>query len=81
LAGGDSGGATKYPKVESMLVMSGGEGYIDFRIGDTESESAECGRDKQGQGGGKGDRSHLVVWQVNLPQPARARVESQLNLN
>ena len=21
------------PKVESMLVMSGGEGYIDFRIG------------------------------------------------
>jgi len=77
LAGGDSAGATK--KVESMLVMSGGEGYIDFRIGDTEPESAES--DKQSQGGGKGDRSHLVVWQVNLPQAPRARVESQLNLN
>merc|ERR1712012_972534 len=45
LAGGDSAGATK--KVESMLVMSSGEGYIDFRIGDTEPESSES--DKQSQ--------------------------------
>ena len=33
-AGSDSGCSdSKSTKVESMLVMSGGEGYIDFRIG------------------------------------------------
>ena len=33
-AGSDSGSCdSKSTKVESMLVMSGGEGYIDFRIG------------------------------------------------
>ena len=33
-SGSDSGSCdSKSTKVESMLVMSGGEGYIDFRIG------------------------------------------------
>ena len=33
-SGSDSGSSdSKSMKVESMLVMSGGEGYIDFRIG------------------------------------------------
>merc|ERR1719412_627607 len=42
----------------SMLVMSGGEGYIDFRIGEPEST----------EGHSKSERSHLVVWQVPLIQ-------------
>ena len=34
-ASGDPGAAADTrSKVESMLVMSGGEGYIDFRIGE-----------------------------------------------
>ena len=30
----DQGASEARSKVESMLVMSGGEGYIDFRIGE-----------------------------------------------
>ncbi|KAK9695935.1 JNK-interacting protein leucine zipper II [Popillia japonica] len=49
----------------AMLVMSGGEGYIDFRIGDGEMEDSTVG-DKSGdlqnaQGEPKGERSHLIV--------------------
>ncbi|XP_049784106.1 C-Jun-amino-terminal kinase-interacting protein 4 isoform X5 [Schistocerca cancellata] len=56
----------------SMLVMSGGEGYIDFRIGDGEEEDGE------GEGSEpavnhpdsdtevRGERSHLIVWQVAI---------------
>ena len=33
-APGDQGASEARSKVESMLVMSGGEGYIDFRIGE-----------------------------------------------
>ena len=33
MSAGDSQTGDSRPKVESMLVMSGGEGYIDFRIG------------------------------------------------
>jgi len=64
-------------KVDSMLVMSGGEGYIDFRIGDTDPDA---GSDASGGASAtavdvvgsskplsKGERSHLVVWQVSLP--------------
>jgi len=69
-AGSDSGSSdSKSMRVESMLVMSGGEGYIDFRIGDTESETtAEVVEEGTTQGLSKGERSHLVVWQVALPQ-------------
>jgi len=69
--GSDSGSSdSKSMRVESMLVMSGGEGYIDFRIGDTESETtAEVVEEGTTQGLSKGERSHLVVWQVALPQP------------
>jgi hypothetical protein len=38
--------------------MSGGEGYIDFRIGDQESTEVNA----------RNERSHLVVWQVPLNQ-------------
>ena len=51
--------------LEHLLVMSGGEGYIDFRVGD------EYGEDKTSlEGGNKSskivtvERSHLLVWQV-----------------
>ena len=33
-APGEQGASEARSKVESMLVMSGGEGYIDFRIGE-----------------------------------------------
>jgi len=70
-AGSDSGSSdSKSMKVESMLVMSGGEGYIDFRIGDTDTDTpAEVVEEGVTQGLSKGERSHLVVWQVSLPQP------------
>jgi len=58
-------------KVESMLVMSGGEGYIDFRIGDNENDTpAEVVEGDVTVS--KSERSHLVVWQVglqSLPKP------------
>lgn len=58
----------------NMLVMSGGDGYIDFRVGDgsdddghmKESEVSEDG-DYENENGRKGDLSHLIIWQVALP--------------
>ncbi|XP_069012301.1 C-Jun-amino-terminal kinase-interacting protein 4 isoform X2 [Embiotoca jacksoni] len=51
---------------KSMLVMSGGEGYIDFRMGDEdgESEEAEDATMKLQPFLAKAERSHLIVWQV-----------------
>ncbi|XP_065348363.1 JNK-interacting protein 3 isoform X5 [Cloeon dipterum] len=61
---------------QSMLVMSGGEGYIDFRVGDgAEEDDDMCLNDEDDvictdrpdfSGGlvSKMDRSHLIVWQV-----------------
>ncbi|KAM4664615.1 C-Jun-amino-terminal kinase-interacting protein 4 isoform 2-T2 [Discoglossus pictus] len=50
---------------KSMLVMSGGEGYIDFRMGDESAES-EILRDSLPfePSVAKVERSHLIVWQV-----------------
>ncbi|XP_033112095.1 C-Jun-amino-terminal kinase-interacting protein 4-like [Anneissia japonica] len=50
---------------KNILVLSGGEGYIDFRQGDDEDEEAAGGNlgdmpNKQM----KSERSHLIVWQV-----------------
>lgn len=36
------------------LILSGGEGYVDFRISDTEDGASLS----------KGDRSHLIVWEI-----------------
>nr|XP_036861677.1 C-Jun-amino-terminal kinase-interacting protein 3 isoform X5 [Manis javanica] len=55
-------------KLQNVLVLSGGEGYIDFRIGDGEDDEAE-----DGAGDGvqvkpmlsKAERSHIIVWQVS----------------
>ncbi|XP_075312886.1 C-Jun-amino-terminal kinase-interacting protein 4 isoform X2 [Odontesthes bonariensis] len=51
---------------KSMLVMSGGEGYIDFRMGDEdgEAEEAEDVPMKLHPLLAKAERSHLIVWQV-----------------
>ncbi|XP_070554450.1 LOW QUALITY PROTEIN: C-Jun-amino-terminal kinase-interacting protein 4-like [Ptychodera flava] len=53
---------------KNMLVLSGGEGYIDFRIGDGDDE------DDSGSSYGdiqmtttkiaRSERSHLIVWQI-----------------
>ncbi|KAL0280334.1 UNVERIFIED_CONTAM: hypothetical protein PYX00_001659 [Menopon gallinae] len=60
----------------NMLVMSGGEGYIDFRIGDgSEEESVNLIKEKSlneessefdRERAKKGDLSHLIIWQVPL---------------
>ncbi|XP_012892181.1 PREDICTED: C-Jun-amino-terminal kinase-interacting protein 4 [Dipodomys ordii] len=51
--------------VKSMLVISGGEGYIDFRMGDEGGESELLGEDLPLEPSvSKAERSHLIVWQV-----------------
>lgn len=48
-----------------MLVMSGGEGYIDFRMGDDCTESEGLDESLQFEPSmAKVERSHLIVWQV-----------------
>uniref|UniRef100_A0A665VH67 Sperm associated antigen 9 n=1 Tax=Echeneis naucrates TaxID=173247 RepID=A0A665VH67_ECHNA len=76
-SGGDAAGdktadATAQEGSRSMLVMSGGEGYIDFRMG----EFSRWKRFKESEGTGdnppmklqpflaKAERSHLIVWQI-----------------
>ncbi|XP_058265818.1 C-Jun-amino-terminal kinase-interacting protein 3 isoform X12 [Hemibagrus wyckioides] len=54
--------------VQNVLVLSGGEGYIDFRIGDgeddeTEEADAEAPQIKPTLS--KAERSHIIVWQVS----------------
>ncbi|XP_048488412.1 JNK-interacting protein 3 isoform X3 [Plutella xylostella] len=59
-----TGGATGAP----MLVVSGGEGYIDFRIADSEMEDsvvvAEDGSSGPSSLAERASKSHLIVWQV-----------------
>ncbi|KAM4598180.1 sperm associated antigen 9a [Polymixia lowei] len=56
--------ATSEPK--TYLVMSGGEGYIDFRMGDEGSELDGLSEPtaRQQSTPTKAERSHLIVWQV-----------------
>ncbi|PIO36623.1 hypothetical protein AB205_0209310, partial [Aquarana catesbeiana] len=56
-------------KLKNVLVLSGGEGYIDFRIGDGEDDETE---EHSGDGSNqnkpvlsKAERSHIIVWQVS----------------
>uniref|UniRef100_A0A3Q2QNT2 Sperm associated antigen 9a n=1 Tax=Fundulus heteroclitus TaxID=8078 RepID=A0A3Q2QNT2_FUNHE len=59
--------STSEPK--TYLVMSGGEGYIDFRIGDEGSELEGLTEQASSQpvAPAKAERSHLIVWQVATP--------------
>lgn len=65
---GDAEALARKPKC--MLVVSGGEGYIDFRIGDGDDDDGESiireSTEIKAQSLSKGERSHLIVWQVSL---------------
>ncbi|MBN3301849.1 JIP3 protein, partial [Amia calva] len=55
-------------RLQNVLVLSGGEGYIDFRIGDgeddeTEETSGDAPQIKTSLS--KAERSHIIVWQVS----------------
>ncbi|XP_028904795.1 C-Jun-amino-terminal kinase-interacting protein 3 isoform X13 [Ornithorhynchus anatinus] len=55
-------------KLKNALVLSGGEGYIDFRIGDGEDDETEEGGGDASQAKpvlSKAERSHIIVWQVS----------------
>ncbi|CAL8304656.1 unnamed protein product [Lota lota] len=60
--GGAAGGGAD----GSMLVMSGGEGYIDFRMGDVAEEGEEPRLTLQ-PFQASAESSHLIVWQVLPP--------------
>ncbi|CAK9804806.1 JNK-interacting protein 3 [Anthophora plagiata] len=57
----------------AMLVLAGGEGYIDFRCGD--AEDTEEGIEQSNSdhpitnAEEQGEQSHLIVWQVQCPLP------------
>lgn len=60
-------------KPDSMLILSGGEGYIDFRIGDGDDDehlvpSGMDSDDRRPVLTIKGERSHLIVWQVTMTE-------------
>ncbi|XP_036593250.1 C-Jun-amino-terminal kinase-interacting protein 3 isoform X16 [Trichosurus vulpecula] len=55
-------------KLKNVLVLSGGEGYIDFRIGDGEDDESEENAGDVNQVKpmlSKAERSHIIVWQVS----------------
>ncbi|XP_074553730.1 C-Jun-amino-terminal kinase-interacting protein 3 isoform X18 [Halichoeres trimaculatus] len=61
---------TEAQSVQNVLVLSGGEGYIDFRIGDgeddeTEEGDASAGASQMKPALCKAERSHIIVWQVS----------------
>ncbi|KAM8733890.1 C-Jun-amino-terminal kinase-interacting protein 4 isoform 1-T2 [Acanthopagrus schlegelii] len=54
----------------SQLILSGGEGYINFRIGDDESEGSVELSQATPQ---RSERSHMIIWQnptPSMPSPA-----------
>ncbi|KAK2575563.1 hypothetical protein KPH14_011279 [Odynerus spinipes] len=56
----------------AMLVLSGGEGYIDFRVGDGEETEESIERSNAIVAANvdeHGEQSHLIVWQVQCPVP------------
>ncbi|XP_059410140.1 C-Jun-amino-terminal kinase-interacting protein 3-like isoform X10 [Carassius carassius] len=59
---------TEAQSLQNVLVLSGGEGYIDFRIGDGEDEETEEVDGEAPQmkpASSKAERSHIIVWQVS----------------
>ncbi|XP_058508937.1 C-Jun-amino-terminal kinase-interacting protein 3 isoform X15 [Solea solea] len=61
---------TEAQSVHNVLVLSGGEGYIDFRIGDGEDDETEEGESSAVVSQikpalSKAERSHIIVWQVS----------------
>ncbi|KAM9456978.1 C-Jun-amino-terminal kinase-interacting protein 3 isoform 3-T3 [Clarias gariepinus] len=65
---GSSAPETEAQCVQNVLVLSGGEGYIDFRIGDGEDDETEEVDSEAPQIKptlSKAERSHIIVWQVS----------------
>lgn len=65
--------ARVYEKTDSVLVISGGHGYIDFRIGDTNKSNNGSFEKKledmsdlrtEGETVNRNDQSRLIVWQI-----------------
>ncbi|XP_051995084.1 C-Jun-amino-terminal kinase-interacting protein 3 isoform X5 [Xyrauchen texanus] len=57
---------TEVQSLLNVLVLSGGEGYIDFRIGDGEDETEVDGEAPQMKPAlSKAEKSHIIVWQVS----------------
>uniref|UniRef100_A0A8C5QZ55 C-Jun-amino-terminal kinase-interacting protein 3 n=1 Tax=Leptobrachium leishanense TaxID=445787 RepID=A0A8C5QZ55_9ANUR len=60
---------TEVQQLKNVLVLSGGEGYIDFRIGDGEDDETEEHPVDDGNQVkpvlSKAERSHIIVWQVS----------------
>ncbi|XP_034049130.1 C-Jun-amino-terminal kinase-interacting protein 4 [Thalassophryne amazonica] len=54
----------------TVLVMSGGEGYIDFRMGDEDGEADEGEEHtmKLRRFPAKAEQSHIIVWQVSVSE-------------
>uniref|UniRef100_A0A674BH29 C-Jun-amino-terminal kinase-interacting protein 4 n=1 Tax=Salmo trutta TaxID=8032 RepID=A0A674BH29_SALTR len=64
---GSDKGVEEHPQQQqerSVLVMSGGEGYIDFRMGELTEEPLDEHTLKLQPFLAKAERSHLIVWQV-----------------
>ncbi|XP_016966223.1 JNK-interacting protein 3 isoform X2 [Drosophila biarmipes] len=59
-----NGGLTFSNKRPDMLVMCGGEGYIDFRINDNDMENSIQLEPNQTIEN-RGDKSYLIVWHVS----------------
>ncbi|SPP86963.1 blast:JNK-interacting protein 3 [Drosophila guanche] len=59
-----NGGLTFVNKRPDMLVMCGGEGYIDFRINDNDMENSIQLEPNQTIEN-RGDKSYLIVWHVS----------------
>ncbi|MEQ2295344.1 C-Jun-amino-terminal kinase-interacting protein 4 [Ameca splendens] len=70
MAGDKSTDSSTQEGIKSMLVMSGGEGYIDFRMGDEDGEADEAVNPtvKLQSFLTKAERSHLIVWQVMVSE-------------
>ncbi|XP_056400656.1 C-Jun-amino-terminal kinase-interacting protein 4-like isoform X2 [Hyla sarda] len=58
------GGGSKRATNSNMLVMSGGEGYINFKIGDEIGDTDEGYGDLLQTRYRRSERSHLIVWQM-----------------
>ncbi|KAM6966972.1 C-Jun-amino-terminal kinase-interacting protein 3 isoform 9-T9 [Tautogolabrus adspersus] len=60
---------TEAQSVHNVLVLSGGEGYIDFRIGEITAPAAAvaaaAGASQMKPALCKAERSHIIVWQVS----------------
>ncbi|MBN3319809.1 JIP4 protein, partial [Atractosteus spatula] len=53
--------------VPTQLVLSGGEGYINFRIGDDGGDGADGSSDPLLR---RAERSHMIIWQCPAPPQA-----------